>query len=92
MSSKQSNLTLQDLLKGANLRYEDAYLSAYFDPSTGRARAGTGDGLAEFIVRELRETFDESATRAKQIALAIRTLQRAGNDIQNAIDGLGELE
>lgn len=92
MSSQQPRLALQDLLNGANRRYEDGYLSMYFDPATGKANAGTGDGLAEFIVRELREIFDESSTRKKQIALAIHTLQRASNDIQNAIDGLRELD
>ena len=88
----KSRLTLIDLLNAANRRYDDGYLSEYFDQSTGKPKDGSGDGLAEFIVRELRETFKEEASRADQIASAVGTLQRASNDIQNVINGLRELE
>lgn len=88
----KSGLTLIDLLTAANRRYDDGYLSQYFDQITGRPKPGSGDGLAEFIVRELRETFEAESSRTDQIAAAIGTLQRASNDIQNAINGLRELE
>lgn len=86
------SLTLVELLNAANRRYDDSYLSEYFDRITGKPKAGSGDGLAEFIVRELRETFDEDSSRTNQIASAVATLQRAGNDIQNAINGLREIK
>lgn len=71
-------LTLNELLTTVNTRYDENYLSEYFDPNTGRAKAGSGDSLAKFIVCELRETFEEDSTRQQQLALAVRTLERAG--------------
>jgi hypothetical protein len=51
---------LPDLLNAANRNYRDGYISEYFDAKTGRAkRGGSGDTLAEFIVREIGEIFDE---------------------------------
>lgn len=89
---QHKRLTLSELLNGANKRYDENYLSEYFDAATDEAKTGSGDSLAEFIVRELRETFDENSTRAQQLASAIRALEQANRDIQNAINGLRELE
>ena len=55
---QSKRLSLFELLKIANEAYEDGYLAEYFDPDTGASRAGSGDTLAEFIVREIRDTFD----------------------------------
>lgn len=85
------SLSVSELLNAANKHYDERYLAEYFEQATGAAKAGAGDGLAEFIVRELRETFDEHSTRQAQVASAIRVLQNANKDIQNVIDGLREL-
>ncbi len=87
-----TRLTLMDLLNTANKHYDEKYLSMYFDVASGGRKAGSGDTLAEFIVSELREGFDGKSSREQQVAAAVRMLERAKEDIQNAIVGLQELE
>jgi hypothetical protein len=91
-ATQRTRLTLMDLLNGANNHYDGSYLSVYFDAATGEPRTGSGDTLAEFIVCELRESFDGKSSRGRKVAVAVRMLERAKEDIQNAIDGLRELE
>ena len=91
-ATQRTRLTLTDLLNAANKHYDDNYLSAYFDAATGGPITGSGDTLAEFIVRELRESFDGKSSRKRQVVAAVHSLVRAKEDIQNAIDGLQEFE
>ncbi len=91
-ATQRMGLTLMDLLNAANEHYDENYLSMYFDVTTAGRRAGSGDTLAEFIVCELREGFDGRSSRERQVAAAIRVLERAKEDIQKAIVGLRELE
>lgn len=53
--------------------------SAYPDGLVGLAAHGEpiGDGLAEFVARELRDTFDESITDSEQLGEAARVLGAA---------------
>ena len=88
---KLDALTLTDLLNAANKNYSENYLSEYFDVTTGRAKRGSGDTLAQFIVREMGEGFSSTSPRKRQVVVAVRALQRAKDDIQRAIDGLREL-
>lgn len=86
-----TRFTLAELLNAANQHYDEGYLSSYFDVTTGGRKAGSGDTLAEFIVCELRENFDRQSPRGRQLATAVRVLERAKKDIQNAIVGLRQL-
>ena len=90
-TSKPMALKLPDLLNAANKHYSESYLSRYFDVKAGGARRGSGDTLAQFIVRELREGFDPTYSREHQVAAAVQALERAKEDLQCAIDGLREL-
>ncbi|HEX4076583.1 MAG TPA: hypothetical protein VHX49_14370 [Candidatus Acidoferrales bacterium] len=90
--TKRTKLTVTDLLNAANEHYDEKHLSMYFDARTGGHRAGSGDTLAEFIVCELRENFDGRSSPERQVAAALRALERAREDIQNAILGLRELK
>lgn len=85
---QSKRLTLVELLNIANEAYDDGYLAEYFDPDTGAARAGSGDTLAEFIVREIRDTFDSVATRGAQLEEARRVLLNAIDDLENVIQRL----
>lgn len=62
---RSKRLSLVELPKIANEAYDNGYLAEYFDPDTGASRAGSGDTLAEFIVREIRDTFDPTAIRSE---------------------------
>ncbi len=88
---RSKELTFPELLNAANKHYDENYLSAYFDAESGRYKKGSGDTLAEFIVRELRESFDWKGSRERRVSVAVRALERAKQDIQRAIDGLREL-
>ena len=85
---QSKRLSLVELLNIANEAYDDGYLAEYFDPATGAARAGSGDTLAEFIVREIRDTFDPNATRSQQLEEARRVLMNAIDDLENVIERL----
>jgi hypothetical protein len=85
---QSKSLSLVELLKIANEAYEDGYLAEYFDPDTGAARAGSGDTLAEFIVREIRDTFDPNASRMAQLEEARRVLMNAIDDLESVIERL----
>jgi hypothetical protein len=81
-------MELVDLLAIANDGYEDEYLSEYYDEKTGALKDGQGDTLARFIVVELRETYDDEAEREDQLEEAVKTLQKAQEDLQGCIDAL----
>jgi hypothetical protein len=92
MPAERTKLTLPELLNAANRNYCDGYISEYFDATTGRGKKGSsGDTLAEFIVREIGQTFDEESSRKDQVRRAVRVLECAKVDLQSAINGLKEL-
>jgi hypothetical protein len=82
-------MTLARLLKLANLGYPDRDLQHYFRPDgTERDPTYTWDTLAQFIVRELRDTYDPDASDLDQLAGAVRVLDAAKRDIDGVIDML----
>jgi hypothetical protein len=85
---QSKHLSLVELLNIADEAYDDGYLAEYFDPGTGASRTGLGDTLAEFIVREIRDTFDPNATRSQQLEEARRVLMNAIDDLENVIERL----
>ena len=72
------------LLKAANRHYPDGFLANFFDEKTGELVEGHGDGLAKFIVTELFEGADTPGQ-------ALRLMERAQDDVGEAIRGLQEL-
>jgi len=81
-------MKLVELLKKANEGYDDGFLSEYFDEETGERLEGKGDTLAEFIVIELRETFDPDGDDEDQIGEAIHQMQNAKSDIEGVMAAL----
>lgn len=75
-----------ELLKAANRHYPDGHLAHYFDEKTGELveDGEGGDTLAKFIVIELSEAADTPQE-------AVRLMERAQDDIREAIIGLREL-
>lgn len=84
-SQTEEPFTLLELLNLANEGYTDGFLSQYYNAKTGNAKRGQGDRLAEFIVVELRQTFDEQASREDQIAEVHRVLNNAIRDLDHVI-------
>jgi hypothetical protein len=80
-------LKTKELLDIANKGYPDGFLATYYDKN-GKFCESTGDSLARFIVVELIETFDPKLTDEEQLDSAVRTLERAKQDIQDVINSL----
>jgi hypothetical protein len=81
-------MTLLQLLTKASHGYPDRNLAAYFDAESGRPKPGSGDTLAEFIVKELADTFDPDAADEEQIRQALWALRRAQWDLHDTIRAL----
>ena len=81
-----------ELLKAANKHYPDGHLNEYFDEKTGELKEGSGDTLAEFIVVELYEAAGCQSDKLEVLAKeGVRLLQRAQEDLDEAIKGLLEI-
>lgn len=72
----------------ANRGYPDGYLAKYYDARTGELKSGSGDTLAEFIVKELVETFDCEAKDELQMRTAVQMLERAIGDLADTVAAL----
>jgi hypothetical protein len=84
-------MTLNQLIEKANKHYPDGFLAHYWDGLNQKVIAkNCGDTLAQFIVRELQDTFDENANDAEQIVEVRRALKNAHREIGNIIDKLGK--
>ena len=68
-------MKLRKLLLLASSGYPDDFVRLYAD----RPNGNHGDTLAEFIYRELQDTFDESATTQEQLAAAVSAMEKAIN-------------
>ncbi len=81
-------MNLKELMAKANEGYSDGFLATYYDENTGIPIPGSGDGLAEFIVNELFESFDPDAPDLNQVEVAINAMENAISDIQSVIGTL----
>lgn len=79
-------MKLNDLIHKAAAAYPDARLLAYWDGRRAVSNPVGGDTLAEFIVRELCDTFDAKAGTPEQVAEAVRVLSRAKEDLVALIE------
>jgi hypothetical protein len=86
-------MKLGQLIAASNSKYPDGFLSQYFDVTREKfLTRGCGDGLARFIVVEIRDTFDGAASDAAQVDEAIRVLEQGQTDLESALRGLRELK
>ena len=79
-------MNLNDLIHKAAAAYPDARLLAYWDGQRAVSNPAGGDTLAEFIVRELCDTFDAKAGTQSQVAEAVRVLRKALADVQAVLE------
>jgi len=78
-------MKLNELIHKAAAAYPDARLLAYWDGRRAVSNPLGGDTLAEFIVRELCDTFDAKSGTGDQIAEAVRVLNKAKADVAEII-------
>ena len=81
-------MKLNELIHQAAAAYPDAQLLAYWDGERAVHNPAGGDTLAEFIVKELCDTFDAEASEAEQRTEAVRVLRRGISELQSVIAAL----
>lgn len=85
-------MTLNQLVCRAALAYPEAAVLDCWDTDRERPRRrDTGDTLALFVARELKDTFDPDASEGIQIATAVKAMQRAADELQAVAHALSEL-
>src|SRR5713226_8606995 len=86
---QENSLTLVEVLNIASSGYMDDFLKEYYREETGEInRAGSGNTLAEFIVLEIRDTFDATLPKSDQLTEVGRVLRRAIACIQSVVDAV----
>ena len=87
-------MTLNAIVTRAASVYPDCWVLQYWDMKkqcTVDNREG-GDTLAQFIARELHETFDPDAPDKEQLDMAIRKMREAAKDLQAVAASLDNLK
>ena len=83
-------MKLNALLEIVHRTYPDETTRECWDSRKQRARSGSGDTLAEFIVREIAETYDAEASDEAQLDEALRVMRRACTEVIGVIDAVEE--
>lgn len=81
-------MTLNELLEIIHRAYPDELTRECWNEARQRACGGAGDTLAEFIVREIADTYDAEATDEAQLDEALRVMRRACTDVTGVIEAL----
>ena len=83
-------MKLNKLLEIVHRAYPDEMTRECWDSRSQRARSESGDTLAEFIVREIADTYDAEATDEAQLDEALRVTRRACTELTGVIEALEE--
>lgn len=89
-------MTVLDLLNKANEAYPDGMISVYYDRATGCEKPDDGaDGLALFIVREIRSlcfgTNRDEQVSAEAVDDVVRALEKASFELMAVADHIGKV-
>lgn len=78
-------LNLVDILDMANESYPDGWLREYYN-SEGKYVAGKGDTLAEFVVKEIIETYDDSSSNQRKVIRAAKAMSTAACELSSIVN------
>lgn len=81
-------MQLHEIMEIIHPAYPDEETRMCWSNKHKRPVVNSGDSLATFIVSEIVDTYDESATDHEQITEAVRVMQRARSELQSVIDAL----
>jgi len=70
-------MKLEEIIEIADEGYPDGLVLASFQGMR------VGDTLAEFVAREIKETYDAKASDKKQLAEAVRVIKTAREELQS---------
>ena len=83
-------MKLDELLEIVHRAYPDGLTRACWNKARQRACGGAGDTLAEFIVREIADVYDASASDEDQLGEALRVVRRACAELAGVAAALEE--
>ena len=83
-------MKLNELLEIVHRAYPDELTRKCWNREMQRPCGGAGDTLAEFIVREIADTYDAEASDEAQLDEALRVMRRACTEVIGVIDALEE--
>ena len=83
-------MTLNELLEIVHRTYPDGLTRECWNKAMQRALGGSGDTLAEFIVREIADTFETDAPEESQFDAALCAMRRACTELTGVIEALEE--
>ena len=83
-------MKLNDLLEVVHESYPDGMTRLCWDPVKQRVRKNSGDTLAQFIIAEIADTFDPSASDVKQLGDARDAMRWASIELTAVIKALEE--
>lgn len=81
-------MKLNDLLEIAHRAYPEEHTRLCWDAKKQKVRTGTGDSLAEFVVREIADTFDADAPEENQLDAALSAMRWACTELTAVIEAL----
>jgi len=83
-------MKLNQLICKAASVYPDGFVLKYWDmeKECPKENPEGGDTLAQFIARELADTYDPETNDKEQVETAVRVMQAAISDITTVIDAL----
>ena len=83
-------MKLNAILEIVHQAYPDEHTRHCWNAKKQKPQTGTGDTLAEFIVREIVDTFDVDADDKNQINAALCAMRRASVELGAVIKALKE--
>ena len=81
-------MKLNALLEIVHQTYPEEHTRRCWDAKKQKTRTGTGDTLAEFVVREIVDTFDADAPEENQLAAALSAMRWACTELTAVIEAL----
>ena len=81
-------MKLNDILEIVHKAYPDEHTRRCWDAKKQKTRTGTGDTLAEFIVREIADTYAVDAPAENQLDAALCAMRWACTEITWVIEAL----
>ena len=83
-------MKLNELLEIVHRAYPSEDTRRCWDAKKQKVRTGAGDTLAEFIVREIADTFETDAPEENQFDAALCAMRRACAELTGVIEALEE--
>ena len=81
-------MTLNELLEIVHGAYPEEHTRLCWDEKRRRVRMGTGDTLAEFVVGEVVDTYEETGTDDLQLGAALDAMRWAAIELGAVISAL----